>query len=276
MQIKHVKVQGEQLRYAVRKGQGIPLIICSELGANMELMQPFLDALPDAEVVIFDAPGTGRSSRGRVLRRMSGHANLVIGLLEDCHYKHEVDLLGVGWGGFVVQQLAHDYPKRVRRMVLVSSSPGQIMFPGRIKDVIRLATPKRFASARHYTRIAEEIYGGRAKHEPELIRENAANAIRPSKRGYLSQLLAVAGFSSLNWLHRLRQPTLILAGDDDPIVPLVNARLLNLFIPRSRLQVIKGAGHLLLITRAEDAARHVRNFLGRRNVRDELPTKDTL
>jgi pimeloyl-ACP methyl ester carboxylesterase len=69
---------------------------------------------------------------------------------------------------------------------------------------------------------------------------------------------------------------LILAGDDDPIVPLVNARLLNLLIPRSRLQVIKGAGHLLLVTRTDDAVRHINNFLRRRDVRQELPTKETL
>ena len=53
------------------------------------------------------------------------------------------------------------------------------------------------------------------------------------------------------WLPKLRPPTLILAGDDDPIIPLVNARIMHRLIRRSRLHVYRG-GHLEL---AADAAR---------------------
>jgi hypothetical protein len=49
---------------------------------------------------------------------------------------------------------------------------------------------------------------------------------RPSTWGYLGQLFAISGWTSLPWLGSLRQPTLVLAGDDDPIVPLVNGRIL--------------------------------------------------
>ena len=276
MDISRLQIAGEILRVAKQPGDGLPLVVCSELGANLELMQPFLDALPGAHILLFECPGTGLSTQNKPLRRMAGYARLLAETLDASGCAGRVDMVGVGWGGFLVQKFAHDFPKRLRRMVLVSSSPGQIMFPGRVQDILRLATPARFASARRYTKIAKDVYGGRAKHEPQLIRENAESAILPSTKGYLSQLLAVVGFSSLPWLHRLQQPTLILAGDDDPIVPLVNARLLNLLIPRSRLQVIKGAGHLLLVTRTDDAVRHINNFLRRRDVRQELPTKETL
>lgn len=276
MDIRRLNIEGEDLRVAVQRGQGVPLIICSELGANLEMLQPLVDALPAAEIVVFDSPGTGLSTQRAPMRRMPGYARLVNGILDALQYANPVDIIGVGWGGLVAQTVAHAYPQRVRRMVLVSSSPGNTMFPGRVRDILNLATPKRFATARRYTKIAQNVYGGRAKHEPELIRENADNVILPTRRGYVSQLLAVAGFSSLPWLHRLRQPTLILAGDDDPIVPLVNARLLNLLIPKSRLQVIQGGGHLLLVTRTDDVVRHISSFLRRRDARDELPTKDTI
>ncbi len=71
---------------------------------------------------------------------------------------------------------------------------------------------------------------------------NNGNRVGPSV-GYLYQLLAGVGWTSLPFLPRLRQPTLIVAGDDDPIIPLANARLLHRLIPKSRLHVYHG-GHV--------------------------------
>lgn len=59
---------------------------------------------------------------------------------------------------------------------------------------------------------------------------------RPTVRGYAAQLYSIAGWTSVPWLCRLRQPTLLLAGDDDPIVPLFNGRILARLIPDSRLE----------------------------------------
>ena len=80
-------------------------------------------------------------------------------------------------------------------------------------------------------------------------------------RGYFYQLLSGLGWTSLPWLPKLRPPTLILAGDDDPIIPLVNARIMHRLIPHSQLYVYQG-GHLELAARAEDVAPVVEAFLG--------------
>jgi pimeloyl-ACP methyl ester carboxylesterase len=79
--------------------------------------------------------------------------------------------------------------------------------------------------------------------------------VAPTMRGYASQLYALAGWSSLLWLHRLRQPTLVMAGADDPLVPLPNAWILARRIPDARLEVFD-CGHLFLLTTAapEDPA----------------------
>jgi pimeloyl-ACP methyl ester carboxylesterase len=50
-------------------------------------------------------------------------------------------------------------------------------------------------------------------------------------------------------------------GDDDPIVPLVNARFVACLIPDARLQVVKGGGHLLLLERAADVLPTITRFL---------------
>ncbi len=85
--------------------------------------------------------------------------------------------------------------------------------------------------------------------------------MRRRMRGYLAQLYAIAGWTSVPWLRRLRQPTLVLAGDDDPIVPLVNGRILARLIPDARLHVVPGGGHLFLLEDPAAVAARVSEFL---------------
>jgi pimeloyl-ACP methyl ester carboxylesterase len=81
-----------------------------------------------------------------------------------------------------------------------------------------------------------------------------------SRRSYLYQLAAGAGWTSFAWLPLIRQDTLILAGDDDPIVPLVIARIMARLLPSARPHVYPD-GHLGLITRADQLAPLVAAFL---------------
>ena len=76
------------------------------------------------------------------------------------------------------------------------------------------------------------------------------------------QLGAALGWTSIHWLRRLRQPTLIMAGRDDPLVPLANAKLMQMLIPHSELRVFD-CGHLFLMTRGEASARVIGEFLDR-------------
>jgi pimeloyl-ACP methyl ester carboxylesterase len=70
----------------------------------------------------------------------------------------------------------------------------------------------------------------------------------------------VAGWTSLPLLRLVRARTLVVAGDDDPIVPRANAALLRLGIPDTRLHRHPG-GHLAIVTEAEELAAVVERFL---------------
>jgi pimeloyl-ACP methyl ester carboxylesterase len=76
----------------------------------------------------------------------------------------------------------------------------------------------------------------------------------------LLQLLAGVGWSSLPALPLIRQPTLILAGKDDPIIPLVNARIMRALLPNARVHVYDD-GHLRLPTAADELGPLVSRFL---------------
>ena len=139
-----------------------------------------------------------------------------------------------------------------------------------------LMTPVRYYSPEYLRRVAPTLYGGMIREQPELLDEHARQRSTrpPSMRGYLYQLRAIQGFASLPWLHRLRQRTLVLAGDADPIVRLVNAELLACRIPDATLHVVKGGGHLFLYTRGEEMADLARDFLdtGASKARRQLHT----
>ncbi len=108
--------------------------------------------------------------------------------------------------------------------------------------------------------IAADIYGGDLRSTPEFLRELAQDMRLDEPRGYFYQMCAIMGWTSLPWLAFLQQPTLILAGNDDPLVPLANAKILQYLIPHSKLHVYHG-GHLGILTHAQELTSIVAEFL---------------
>ncbi|HTZ26034.1 MAG TPA: alpha/beta fold hydrolase, partial [Streptosporangiaceae bacterium] len=171
------------------------------------------------------------------------------------------DAFGISWGGGLAQQLALQYPRRCRRLVLAATSTGSLMIPASPRVLRHLSSPRRHRDPAHAARIAGTIYGGALRDHPELAEPITLATPRPvSRRGYLYQLTASAGWTSLPVLRLIRQPALILAGDDDPIIPLANARLMAALLPDARLHVYPD-GHLGLLTRAAELAPVVSDFL---------------
>ena len=261
--IETVTVGGQRLRVAVRRGTGggCPLLLCNGIGTPLEALAPFVQALDPAITVIrFDVPGAGGSPPTRLPYSVPWLAGLAGRLVTAAGYDR-FDALGISWGGGLAQQLAVSFPRRCRRLVLVATSTGSLMIPARPRVLLHLSSPRRHRDPVHAARIAGDIYGGSLRLRPELaapVTRNYANP--PSLKGYMYQLLASAGWTSLPWLWRVRQPALILAGDDDPIIPLANARLMAALLPAGRLHVYPD-GHLGLVTRAGELAPLVSEFL---------------
>jgi len=129
----------------------------------------------------------------------------------------------------------------------------------------RLMTPRRYLDRAYLERVAGNLYGGSARTDwaaasTALHGADHGGQRNGPSRGYLYQLGAVAGWTGVPFLPWLRQPALILAGDDDPIIPLANARLMHRLIRDSRLHVYPG-GHLGLLTEAAGLAPVVDGFL---------------
>jgi poly(3-hydroxyalkanoate) depolymerase len=261
--MRNISVGGRVIRVAVQEGtpDRPPLLLCNGIGASLELLQPFVDALdPRRGVIRFDMPGIGGSPAPVIPYHLAASAPLLSGLLDQLGYQR-ADVLGISWGGGLAQQFALSRPDRVRRLVLVATGPGALMVPGNPRALVRMLTPRRHRDPGYAARIAGELYGGSVRTDPALARDllHATTRLGPA-RGYYYQLISGIGWTSLPRLPKLRRPTLILAGDDDPIIPLVNARIMHWLIPRSELHIYHG-GHLELVADAERIAPVVEAFL---------------
>src|SRR5258708_24922392 len=141
-----ITVRGQRVRVAIRSGNDTrtPLLLVNGIGVNLEVLQPFVDALdPAIEVIRFDVPGTGGSPAPRIPYRFSMHALLVTKMLDQLGYQRQVDALGVSWGGALAQQFAFQYFRRCRRLILVSTAPGALMVPGRPWALAQMTRPRR-------------------------------------------------------------------------------------------------------------------------------------
>lgn len=261
-----VSACGQRFRVAVRPGDPgrAPLLLCNGIGASLELLTPFVDALAALDgappIIRFDVPGIGESPLPRLPYHMTTLAPAVAGLLDALGHER-ADVLGISWGGGLAQQLAVQRRRRVRRLVLVATGTGSVMVPARPGVLAKLLTPRRHRDPDYARSVAGELYGGSMRADPDRAARllHAATRTGP-KRGYYYQLLAGWGWTSLPLLPWIDRPTLILAGDDDPIVPTANARLMHRLLPRSTLHVYPG-GHLALLTEPDPLAQRVHEFL---------------
>ena len=245
---------GRQLRVAIRPGTGTgpPLLLCNGIGMRLEALQPFVDALdPAIEVIRFDAPGTGGSQLPNRPYRFTTLALLLREMLDNLGHQ-QADVLGISWGGGLAQQFALLNPRRCRRLILVATSTGpQTMVPPNPLPPVKNLILRRWG----------DLWGGTAKTDPDALARALHKArISPLSIGYLYQHTAALGFTTLPLLPLIRQRTLVLTGDQDPIIPVANGRILAAGIPHATLHVYHG-GHVELVTRPSLLTPLITSFL---------------
>jgi poly(3-hydroxyalkanoate) depolymerase len=264
MHISTISVRGFSIRVGITpvSEPRRPLLLFNGVGASIELVAPFTEAMQREGIptVVFDIPGVGGSERTLMPYRFSDLGKLAASVLDERGIHGSVDVLGVSWGGALAQQFAKDFPDRCSRLVLAATSAGAIMVPGRLGVILKMVSPRRYTDPDFMARAAGRLYGGDLRDDPSLSELLLRGMEPPSKIGYVLQLLAGVGWTSIHWLHRLRQPVLVMVGRHDPIVPPINGRILAALLPNARLVEID-CGHLFLLTRPDEAAAIIASFL---------------
>jgi len=255
---RQLRIRGLRV-HAEIYGEGEPLLLHSGLWAEAALWRPLHPYLPGYQVIAFDPPGVGRSDMPALPLTMAGLASVGAGVLDELGIE-SAHVLGTSFGGAVAQQMAFSHPRRVRRLVLVSTSLGGFSWPGDPAALWLFMQPGTFEQPR-LEQVAGTIFGGRMRTEPGLIRSMHIRRPR-SIQAAIYRMVPLFGWSSLPWLWTIRQPTLLICGDDDPITPHVNHAIMAMMMRDARLHTVRGGGHLALVDSPAQIAPVIAAFLG--------------
>ena len=262
------KVGNQKLRTAIWKGREkefehgephrkrTPLLFFNGIGANLEIAQMFADTFTGRDIITFDMPGIGGSPDPKLPYRPWWVAKAARQIIDAAGYRY-VDVMGVSWGGGPAQHFAWKHKDRTKRLILCATAPGVTMVPGSPKQLLKMVSPRRYIDRDFMAKNFESLYGDAAGEGLDDFRRNL---IPPSTKGYLFQLAAMGGYSTLPFLPLIRARTLILMGENDHIVPVVNGRIMAKLIPHARMEVVENAGHLFMVTRREETVARIRAF----------------
>jgi pimeloyl-ACP methyl ester carboxylesterase len=211
-------------------------------------------------VIAPDLPGHGESDKPQGRVRVVDLASDVIGLLDALEVSH-AHVVGLSLGGCVAQQLALDFPARVRSLTLVNTfarfdmgGPGNAL-PLALRmaalGLLGLPAQAHFVAARLFP-----------KPEQTPLRQMAAERIAANDPASYRRLLrAIRAFDVTRRLSEIACPALVIAGDRDSTVPLRAKQLLASHIPGARFEVIADSGHATPVDQPEVFNRLVLRFV---------------
>lgn len=266
----HVQVGDISLAYR-SFGHGRPLVLLQGSGAAMDVWDPLMIAGLAAErhVIVFDYRGVGGSTDDLgVPMTIDLLAEDTAGLIRALHLRR-ADVLGWSLGGYVGQRLVQLHPKRVRRLVLISTDPGGPNAVLAAPEILELDARVTLGEATVEEILAylfpfDQLDAGQAWLERYFSQPGCCESV-PYETG-LRQLEAVDGWQTgagaWDDLVKIHRPTLILQGAIDIAVPPVNAQLIAERIPNATLVMFEGAGHGLPLQESGLVAGLVNGFLG--------------
>lgn len=265
-------VNGIELAYETF-GEGEPLILIMGIGMQMVMWdEQFCRELAARgfKVIRFDNRDVGQSTKldhlgyqkpkDLLLQRLLGRpvhpeytledmARDTAALIEYLGYS-SAHVVGLSLGGMVAQCLALDHPEKVRSLTLIMTNPGEIWanIPKLRAVATLLGKPAKTREEALELAVASFKAIGGTMHNTSredvirLTSQQFDRGVHP--RGFARQFAAVmAAPGRLRRLRRLRVPTLVVHGSEDPLVPPLGGRLLAAAIPGAKLALIRGMGH---------------------------------
>jgi pimeloyl-ACP methyl ester carboxylesterase len=245
-------VEANGMRFAYRrfgKAGGVPLIFNQHFRGTMDYWDPAVtDGLAgNREVILFNNAGVSSTS-GQVPTSVQEMAANAIAFVRALGLT-KVDVLGFSIGGMVAQEIAVQAPDLVRRLILVGTGPrGADMSTSRSAEIFAgtYDPPEHLWFAVHFSPSPSSRAAGLAFLKRKLLRKDrdpeVSDEAMAAQREAISKYYAPAE-NVLDYLKDIRQPTLIVQGSNDVIVPTVNSYVLQQNLPNAQLIVYPDANH---------------------------------
>ena len=243
----HAELGSRQL-YFERRGSGAPLLLIQGMAGHHKLWgEALLDGLAaDFDVVVYDHRGIGSSTPVRAPFTIADLADDAALLIESLGWA-SAHVMGISLGGTVAQELVLRHPRRVRCLVLgctFAGGPGtSLAAPGPAAMLAAMRSRDRDVALRtafeaNLSRAYTDVPG----HFEKFIA--ASLAVRVPVSTVMLQSQAAVAHDASTRLAAVTAPTLVLHGEADQMVLPDNGRHLAQLIPRGRLHLIGGVGHL--------------------------------
>jgi pimeloyl-ACP methyl ester carboxylesterase len=245
-------VETEGVRFAYRrfgKSGSLSLLFLQYVNANLDDWDPLVTnglAL-DHDVILFDNAGVG-SSGGDTPNTVLEMARQVVAFCRALGLK-EIDAVGFSLGGMIVQQLAHDHPEMLRRIILLGTGPrgGEGMTFTELSAEEK-ADPVRFLFDAFFAPTETSQTAGKAFLERLQWRRDDRD-LSVSKKSAEGQLNAIREWGTIPssnryaMLEKIKQKTLIIHGNKDIVVQPINALILAERLPEAQLVVYPDSSH---------------------------------
>ena len=274
-----VKVNDIQMYYEV-KGEGFPLVMIQGLGGNLECWNPRLveGLSKHFKLILFDNRGAGRTELSKREYTMRLFADDTAGLMNALGIS-KAHILGMSMGGMIAQELAINYPQKVSKLILCSTSSKpsyskegsrvlEAMSQSSIEELTKLILSFPFTLdypqdlLKLYPMIIFGLTSEFVKENPDLAKLLLQQGTEhpTSQEGFRHQYDAVLGFDTQARLQQIKVPTLVLQGKKDRLVPPENGSILAKAIPNAKLVSLEKSGHMLA-EEMDEAIHTVTEFL---------------
>ena len=273
-----VENQGARI-YWDEQGSGAPLLLIMGLGWSSHAWyrtRPILNQR--YRTIAFDNRGVGQSDvppGPYSIPQMASDAAAVLGAAK----VNAAHIFGVSMGGMIAQEFALQYPQKVRSLILgctAAGGPEAVRAEPAVLQVLmtRSPNPDDFAKA-----IGPFIYDRGTP--PKLIEEDTEVRRKwyPTADAYSAQLQAILAWESYSRIAQITQPTLVLHGENDKLVPPENGKLIAARISGAKLVLIANASHIFLTDQTAAAHTAILDFLGAQATRQRerpAPARDQI
>lgn len=257
-------------------GSGHPVLLIPDLGYDGWFWHDVAPALGERyQVIVPDPRGTGQSAKPEGPYSVAMLAEDMAGLIDSLQCRGAF-VVGHGLGAYVAQHLALERPELVAKLVLAAGDyGGPTAVPGADEATDLQAVREGDSMELIERSVNQATAPGFAQRKPQVVRQIVAyrmgEAVAAAEYdAHLEALQAMAeseeSFEDL--LPQLRMPTLILAGEQDSVVPPANAELLAARIPNATIVTLPDAGHLFPLEDPEATVAALVQFLGGRKYPD--------
>ncbi|MGB9802371.1 alpha/beta fold hydrolase [Desulfofundulus sp.] len=248
-----IMIEGINYHYAAgvpenREPQQTILFIHGAGGSHRHWLHQINGLKEEYLVLAVDLPGHG-SSHGKAYDKIGNYREFIYAFAEKL-IGHPFFLAGHSMGGAITLDFARCYPDRLAGMILIGTGARLRVLPALLET---------FEKGHYFKELSKMAYG---KDAPPYLLEAAKRemeSVPPSV--YLADFTACNSFDLIDALPSIDVPTMVIAADQDLLTPVKYGQYLQQKLPRAQLEVIRGAGHMMMLERPGELNAIIKRFL---------------